>query len=199
MYSNHHQVLHNYLKNCTELNEDEITRIVGHFQLKKLKKDEVLISANSTVRCLGFVTEGILYALEEHPNEECQYLYYIQPGQFFSEIDGYYDHVPASYSIVAYGKAEVLCLSLENLNKLKEEMPQLKTLVPKFGENSFREINKMQSILTIRLKKRRYYRFCHRFPNLTGKLSSKALSLFLQINYSYLRHLRSDMHKNCAF
>lgn len=188
MDTNHYQVLSDYLSNNTNLSQREIESLLQLFRKKILKSNEVFIEKGTQTKWVGFIVDGMLKAVNPRENKREEIHYFLPKGIFFSERSGYYQNKHLSLSIVASKRTTLLYISIETINRLKNENSEMKALIHQLGENTMNYISCMQSMLSFSTKKERIALFKEYYPQLVKVLKKIQIARFLNVSYSYYLH-----------
>lgn len=109
------------LKN-TVLTDEQFDYFFSHFELRKFKKGQVLISEGNIVDCEYFVISGCLKSFFINDELKMFILQFAMPTWWASDFEALYSHKKASIALDCITDAEVLCLSNANREKICSEI-----------------------------------------------------------------------------
>src|ERR1700761_5059680 len=121
-------IFENYLRNNTQLSEEEIAQISGLATGRKLRRNELLLQAGEVSRHKVFIVSGILrnYGIKEDGSEHI--LQFSPEYSWTLDVESYDTQQPSKYNISALEPSEVLLWSKADFTRLLNELPALKRL-----------------------------------------------------------------------
>ncbi|PWK69989.1 CRP-like cAMP-binding protein [Mucilaginibacter oryzae] len=182
----------NYLRQHTQLANEEINRILDLAIERKLKRNEALLSAGEVCRQKIFVASGILrnFAVKEDGSEHI--LQFSPENSWTLDVESYDSRQPAKYNIAAIEPSEVVLWN-------KDDFDGLVAGVPAFKQHSQQLIsrniyNSRQRILTALsgTPEEKYEDFLKTYPTLLSRLPLRMIAAYLGVSIKTLTRLRRD-------
>jgi CRP-like cAMP-binding protein len=175
--------------------EAETEIILPYFEERELKANDIFIHANQPVTEVAFLVEGIFKAVHFITPIKYHVHYFIFEGHFFAEADGFFQQKPAKLSMVAATKCKVMVISLENLEQLMANMPNVELTKSKLGEQELYTIDEMRALPKMGTPLQCYQLFEGKYPTVINLISVKDMALYLGITPNYLSTLRNEAVK----
>ncbi|MBP2619210.1 Crp/Fnr family transcriptional regulator [Chryseobacterium jejuense] len=119
------EVLLSHIQNKVDITDEQKSLIQSFFTVKKLKKRQYLLQEGDICRCLSFVSKGLLksYFLDEKGNEHINMFAF--EGWWISDFNSFIHQEKAVLNIDAVEDTEVLMITLENYEKMMQEIPAM--------------------------------------------------------------------------
>jgi CRP/FNR family transcriptional regulator len=119
------EILLSHIQNKVDITDEQKSLIQSFFTVKKLKKRQYLLQEGDICRCLSFVSKGLLksYFLDEKGNEHINMFAF--EGWWISDFNSFIHQEKAVLNIDAVEDTEVLMITLENYEKMMQEIPTM--------------------------------------------------------------------------
>lgn len=188
-----HEMLYTYFKEKTALDRETFDRIKIHFQPRKAKRNEILLSEGEVCKFNLFVNKGCVrfYSLNEEGIEQTRYFAF--EGKFGTSLSSLIDQEPSIEAIQCVEESELLIISRQDFYHLVETVPQVNYIYRDILEMAYitskKRIYNLQGKNALdRLKWLMEYR-----PKILSRLSNKLIASYLGITPYTLSRLKARL------
>lgn len=185
------QLLRQHIEEISPLTEEELTHVYSHFSIKKLRKHQLVLHLDDPVRYEYFVVKGCLKAYTITEENKMHILQFAMPNWWITDYQGYYKETASTLYIDCIEDAEVLCITLENKDKLCRELHKMEHFFRKKTNAGY--VALQQRILTL-LKstpKEKYEQLLSQYPLLFQKVPKQLIAAYLGVSRETLSRLYS--------
>ncbi len=188
-----YELLYQYFKIKTGIDEKTFTSFSPYFKLKKVKKHAFLLMEGDVCRFNFFVNKGCIrfYTTNQEAQESTRYFAF--EGKFGTALTSLIEQTPSFESIQAVEKSELLIISRHDFYHLVNTVPAVNLVYRDILEMAYITSQKRiydlqgQSALE-RLKWLLAYQ-----PNILNRLSSKVIASYLGVTPYTLSRLKSEL------
>ncbi|SHM13754.1 Crp/Fnr family transcriptional regulator [Mucilaginibacter sp. OK098] len=161
-------------------------KIAQFFQIKAVKKEELLLSEKEICDTLYFVNKGCLYLFYEDNNEK-QVVHFALENWWITDYKTFPDGKPAVYSIAAMEDSEITCISRKNYETLLSAFPLLALYFNKIHERAYGAALFKQKTFATVSKKDFYYHFRNTYPELIKRIPDPIFASYMGISMETLK------------
>lgn len=192
LYMEHFKLLTTRLKQTEILSENDIAQICQYFEAETIPKNQYFLEAGERCSRVGFLQNGILcsYILSSEGEEVVKH--FIEPGQFFTDIESYEHKKPSNLNIQAVVDSEIAYISREDIHKLESRVPEWKQVQHIFSAQALNNMIRMQNFLHFGSAADKYHHFVNEHPELAQQVPLKFIASYLGITQSSLSRLRRE-------
>jgi CRP-like cAMP-binding protein len=178
-----------HIEEIVPLTDDEFASIRAHFISRKVRKHQFLIQEGDGVHYAYFVVSGLLKLAHIDANGKEHILHFATDNWWVSDYQAWFRKTKATMSLDCLEDAEVLCISLEDHNKLMASFPKLEHFFLEKSHLSY--IASQQRILSLlsTSAKERYEQFLQQYPTLVQRVNKTLLASYLGISRETLSRL----------
>ncbi|SFN36911.1 cAMP-binding domain of CRP or a regulatory subunit of cAMP-dependent protein kinases [Chryseobacterium oleae] len=178
------------------LSDEEFEQFSRPFELRKVKRKEMVLKEGAYCLFEGFVAKGCfkVYYLNEGGSE--QTLYFAVKGWWITDIDSLINDVPSILNIEALEDSEVLMISKKDKEMLYEDMPQIEKLFRIMNQQSSVALQRRILSLTGKTADKRYLEFLEKYPGLEQRLTQQQVASYLGITHEFLSKIRKKTSLN---
>ncbi|MFO7790575.1 MAG: Crp/Fnr family transcriptional regulator [Bacteroidales bacterium] len=183
-------ILKAYLNANSDLPVDDLEKIAGYFECKKLKKEHFLFEQGKHFPYLVFVVQGVLrsWIYDEQGREVVKT--FVSDRHFLAEIDSFKRNDPCAFNISSVTDADLLLLSKTHYKQLRQEVPAWHLFFMQGAMEAMNSMIRREEFLKQGEAADKYAFFLEHFPNLAATVPLKYIASYLQINQSTLSRLR---------
>ncbi len=180
------------LKKTNVFTDSEVDEIFRCFEEEKLSKNQLFTEAKTRCNKIGFLEDGILcsYIYDAHGEEVVKH--FIQPGQFFTDIESYENQQPGTLNIKAVVDSSILIISRKSDQKLLLKHPGWEFIMKSFAADALQQMVQMQNFLHFGSAVDKYNHFLENHPKLVRQLPLKYIASYLGITQSSLSRIRRE-------
>lgn len=186
-------LLREQIEKIISLTDVEFDYVLKHFTVKKIKKHQFLIQENEMVYQDYFVLSGFLksYYLNEEGKEFI--LQFANKDWWISDYNSYFNQIPATINVDCFEDAEVLCLSLENREKICSEMHKMEHFFRKKSNSGYVALQQRLLNLLNNNPKERYEKLVKQYPLLLQKVPKSLIASYLGVSRETLSRFNSKV------
>lgn len=183
--------LRKHIEEITPVSDTEFEYILSHFEKKKLKKHQFLIQENNNVPNDHFVINGLLKAYYTNDEGKEHILQFAMENWWITDYQAHFKREKANINVDCIEDCEVLCLSLENREKLCSELQKIEHFFR--IKSNFGYVALQRRILSLLDKdaKGRYEQLMELYPSLLQRVPKKIIASYLGVSRETLSRLSS--------
>ncbi|MGY3211836.1 Crp/Fnr family transcriptional regulator [Mucilaginibacter sp. HD30] len=183
--------LRQHIEKITPLTDQEFDYILSHFTTRKLKKHQFLVQQDDLVNNDHFVTKGLLKAYYVNHTGKEHIMQFAFEDWWVSDYQAYFSQTPASLYIDCLEDVELLCLSLQNRDKICSELHQMEHFFRRKGNWGYVALQRRILSLLNDKPKERYEQLFTLYPSLFQRVPKTLLAAYLGVSRETLSRLSS--------
>lgn len=185
------QALRNHFEKLITLTDQEFEFILSHFTSKKLRKHQFLVQEGDPVPYDYYVVKGLLKAYHTDKEGKEHILQFAMEDWWISDYHAYFSQTKATLSIDCIEEVEVLCLSLENRDKLCAELHKVEHFFRKKSNLGYIALQRRILSLLNSNAKERYEQLIAQYPGLVQRVPKTLLASYLGVSRETLSRFSS--------
>ncbi|MDO6803851.1 Crp/Fnr family transcriptional regulator [Wenyingzhuangia sp. 1_MG-2023] len=176
--------------------DEEQDLIASKFELRKLKKGEILLHANDVVYHQYYVCNGCLrtYSVEKMGKEHT--LQFAIKDWWISDYTAFFTSTQAIVSIECIQEATIYKVSRENMEVLFDKIPKLESFFRRKMEKSFANFQKRILGSLSMSAQERYNAFLNKYPDIEQSVKNYHIASYLGITTESLSRIRKKISKS---
>jgi len=183
------QVLRRHMEELITLSDTEFDHVWSHFSGKKLRKHQFVIQVDDPVRYEYFVVSGCLKAYVINEDNKMHILQFAMQNWWVTDYQSYYKGTNAKLYIDCIEDAEVLCISLENKDKLCNEIHKIEHFFRKKTNAGYVALQQRILSLLTSTPKEKYEQLLTQYPQLFQKVPKQLIAAYLGVSRETLSRL----------
>lgn len=185
------QILDNY-KMHIELSDEEKEIAISLLQYKKVKKNDILLTAGNVCHNIYFVDKGCLRLFSTNVDGEEHNVLFGVDNWWLTDIASFSSRSPAFYSIGTLEESTVFYYSYSDLEKLFNLVPKFERFFRILTQNGFSLYQNRIVSGALKTAEQRYLLFKKLYPDLEKYISQKHIASYLGITPVFLSRLRKQ-------
>lgn len=183
--------LKKHIEKIVILTTDELEVINSLFSLKTYKKNQFLIKENEMVNDAYYIVSGLVKLNYTDDSGKLHIVSFAMEDWWESDFQAYFNQSKATMSLQCLEDTEVLCLPLENYEKMCAEIPKMQLFLIKLSNAGF--IASQQRIISLLTSnaQERYEQLLHKYPSLFQRVPKNQLALYLGVSRETLSRFSS--------
>jgi len=178
------------------LTQQEKDEIAALFNLITLDKGDYFLTQGNHVTQIACVISGILCRWNKDKNDKLHIDQFIISDHFFTERKCYEHNLPACYNITALSPCEVLTISTQVMEKLKNSNPKYEKVIYKIIENALNFRKDQDELFLQGSPEERVAHFMVYFKPWIASIPNELIANYLQMSLSTWRKIRNKFLDN---
>jgi CRP-like cAMP-binding protein len=188
-----YQLLRENIEQHVHLTQAELSSFTALFELKKVGKKQMLLSAGEVCRFEGFVTKGIFRVYHIDKNAAEQILYFAIENWWITDIDSFTNERPSQLFIEAIEDSEVLLISKKDKEFAYANLPKIEKLFRVMTQKTHVALQRRMIDNLGKTADQRYADFIEKYPQLFRRLSNLQIAAYLGISHEFLSKIRNKI------
>ena len=172
-----------------DFTSEEFKSIRDCFQIKTLKRREILHDINSVCGNVYFIEEGIIRYFQVENGEEVTGQFFFTGG-WYTDLESFLSNSYSRQTAQAIESTSLLYISKQDLEKLYKEIPQFERLGRLIAEQAFIGLRKKTDNLTLLDAKERYLNLLKHRPKVIRRIPQYYIASYLGIKPQSLSRIR---------
>jgi CRP-like cAMP-binding protein len=188
------ELLTNALSSAVNMDVAAFNRSSSYWKLKAYKKGELYNKYHNVCKHLGFIIQGIfrIYRADDNTSEEKNMLFFSK-GQFVASYTSFLSQKPCNYYTASVDTSLILCIHIDNLNKLYRESHQWERFGRYIAENAFHQVMANTEGFLFKSAEERYLDMMEQHPDIFSSVPLYHLASYLGIQAPSLSRIRKRM------
>lgn len=187
------QLLRQNIEQHVHLTEAELSGFTALFELKKVNKKQMLLSAGEVCSFEGFVTKGMFRVYHIDKNAAEQILYFAIENWWITDIDSFTNEKPSQLFIEAIEDSEVLLISKKDKEFAYANLPKIEKLFRIMTQKTHVALQRRMIDNLGKTADQRYADFIEKYPQLFRRLSNLQIAAYLGISHEFLSKIRNKI------
>ncbi|MCT3702796.1 Crp/Fnr family transcriptional regulator [Elizabethkingia anophelis] len=176
------QKLRQHIEQIVALTDTEFEFILSHFTIKKLKKHQYLVQEGEYVHSDFWVMKGLLKAYQNDSDGKQHIMQFASEDWWITDYQAYFRKTKATLNVDCLEDTEVLCLSLENRDKVCAELHKAEHFFRKKSNAGYIALQQRILSLLNSNAKERYEKFLWQYPKLLQRIPKTLIASYLGVS-----------------
>jgi CRP-like cAMP-binding protein len=181
--------LRQHFEKMITLSDQEFNYILSHFTTKKLKKHQFLVQEGDFVMNDYFVVKGLLKAYHTDQEGKDHILQFAMEDWWITDYQAYFSQSAASLTIDCIEEVELLCLSLQNRDKICAELHKIENFFRRKSNSGYIALQRRILSLLNSNAKERYEQLLQQYPGLFQRVPKTLIAAYLGVSRETLSRL----------
>lgn len=174
--------LRKHIEEITPISDAEFDYVLSHFKKKKLKKHQFLIQEGDYVQNDHFVIKGLLKAYYTNDEGKEHILQFAMENWWVTDYQAHFKKEKATINIDCLENCEVLCLSLQDRDKLCAELQKIEHFFRIKSNLGYVALQRRILSLLDKSAKDRYDQLVELYPTLLQRVPKTTLAAYLGVS-----------------
>lgn len=176
-----------------QLSDEEKEKIELKFDIKQIKKGELLLKAGDITTHQYYVSSGCLrtFYIDDYTKEHT--IQFAIHDWWISDYTAYYNSNKAIMNIECLKDATLYRIARKDLEVLFKDIPPLESFFRKKLENAFANYQKRILATLSQPAQKRYVSFLKQYPNIEKEVKNYHIASFLGITTQSLSRIRKNL------
>jgi len=176
--------------------DNELEKIISFYTLKKVKKNEFILSEGQICEFEGYVLEGCFKVFYEDENTNEHILYFAIEDWWVLDVGSFLTGTPSRLNIQALERSTILTIDRVQKERLYQEMPKVEKLFRIMNQSSLTAMHFRMITMLSKSADQRYLDFNQRYPSLAQRIPQYQIAAYLGISHEFLSKVRKKISKN---
>jgi len=183
--------LRRHFEKIISLTDQEFAYVLTHFSTKKFKKNQFLVQQDESVLYDYYVVKGLVKAYVVNDNGKEHIIQFAMEDWWVTDYQAYFNQMKATFTIDCLEDVEVLCLSLENRDKICAELHKVEHFFRKKSNLGYIALQRRILSLLSSDAKERYEQLLKLYPELFQRVPKTFLASYLGVSRETLSRFSS--------
>lgn len=176
------QALRDHFGHLVPLSDEEFSHILSHFTPRTFRKHQFLVQAGEAVPFDFFVTKGLVRAYYTNDEGKDHILQFAMEDWWVSDYQAYFGQTAATLNIDCLELVEVLCLSLDNREKVCTDLHKMEHFFRKKSNAGYVALQRRILSLLTSSARERYEELFRQYPALFQRVPKTLLASYLGVS-----------------
>jgi len=181
--------LRQHFEKMIPLSDQEFDYLLSHFTTKKLRKHQFLVQEGDFVMNDYFVVKGLLKAYHTDQEGKDHILQFAMEDWWITDYQAYFSQSSASLTIDCVEEVELLCLSLQNRDKICAELHKIENFFRRKSNSGYIALQRRILSLLNSNAKERYEQLLQQYPGLFQRVPKTLIASYLGVSRETLSRL----------
>ncbi|MCV2484662.1 Crp/Fnr family transcriptional regulator [Flavobacterium sp. SH_e] len=178
-----------HIEKISPLSDEKFDYVFSFFKSKKIRKNSIIISSGDLVFHEYWVFKGCLKASYMLEDGKERIIRFAVEDWWVSDYDAYFKNAPATLSIESLEDCDFLVLSLNDREKLCNELPEMNYFFRKKIEAAYSAFQRRLVSMLSNDAKKHYEIFVNQYPMLMERLPKSIIASYLGITRETLSRI----------
>jgi CRP-like cAMP-binding protein len=179
------------IEKITPLTDHEYAYILTHFTTKRLKKNQYLVHEGDAVTNDYFVVSGLLKASHADKEGKEHIMQFAMEDWWVTDYQAYFNQTNATLTIDCIEACELLCISLQNREKLCADLHKIEHFFRKKSNAGYVALQRRILSLLNSSAKERYEQLLTQHPRLFQRVPKTLIASYIGVSRETLSRLSS--------
>lgn len=176
-----------------DLSEDELARLSSLYTIKRVEKNETILSEGQVCGFEGYVLEGCFKITYEDENLREHILYFAIEDWWVLDIGSFVTGTPSLLNIQALEDSTILIIDKTQKELLYDELPKAEKLFRIMNQRSLAAMQLRMISMLYKNADQRYLDFTEKYPNLSQRIAQHQIAAYLGISHEFLSKVRKKV------
>lgn len=181
--------LRQHFEKMIPLSDQEFDYILSHFTTKKLKKHQFLVQEGDFVMNDYFLVKGLLKAYHTDHEGRDHIVQFAMEDWWITDYQAYFSQSAATLTIDCVEEVELLCLSLQNRDKICAELHKIENFFRRKSNSGYIALQRRILSLLNSNAKERYEQLLQQYPGLFQRVPKTLIASYIGVSRETLSRL----------
>jgi CRP-like cAMP-binding protein len=183
------ELLRKHIEKIVSLTDEEATKVMEHFTLKRYKKHQFIIQEGDAVRCHYFIVSGLTKLVFADNLIKEHIVSFAMEDWWESDFYAFYTQTPATMSLICLEDTTVYCLTLDDYRTLCDTVQKMQRFFLEKANFGFLGAQRrILSWLTSNISER-FEQLRKQYPALIQRVPKSQLAAYLGVSRETLSRL----------
>lgn len=188
-----HNRFYNNITKYIDLAESEFDQLNSFYQVKEVKRNEMILSEGEICDFEGYLLEGCFKIFYQEDNIKEHILYFAIEDWWVLDIGSFVSGEPSKLNIQALEDSKMIMISKAQKEKLYLEMPKTERLFRLMNQKALEAIQLRMISMLHKTADKRYLEFRKKYPTLEQRIPQHQIAAYLGISHEFLSKIRRKL------
>lgn len=188
-----HNRFYNNITKYIDLSESEFDQLNSFYQVKEVKRNEMILSEGEICDFEGYLLEGCFKIFYQEDNIKEHILYFAIEDWWVLDIGSFVSGEPSKLNIQALEDSKMIMISKAQKEKLYLEMPKTERLFRLMNQKALEAIQLRMISMLHKTADKRYLEFRKKYPTLEQRIPQHQIAAYLGISHEFLSKIRRKL------
>lgn len=184
------EILKNHIKKFVKISEEEFEEILTFFTVRPVSKKENLLQEGQVCKYHYFVLKGLLRKFYINEKGIEQTTEFAIETWWMTDNIAYENRLPTEFYIQSVEKSEILCITLDNQEKLLGNFPVMERYFRFVYQRAYAAAQMRVKYLFSLSKEEFYFELLRKHPEFVQRVPQYLIASFLGFTPEYLSEIR---------
>ncbi len=181
--------LRKQIEEIVQLTDDEFAFVLEHFQKRRFKKYQIVLHEGDYARYDYFVLNGLMKVSRLDTDGKEHILQFGMENWWITDAEAFHHKTKSTLIVDCLEDTETLSLTLENKEKLSNELPKMQTFFLKKTTNGYIALQKRILCFLSSNANDRYHNLITLYPGLIQRVPKAMIASYLGVTRETLSRL----------
>ena len=193
--SNQYEQLCSHISELALIDDHDKKCISERFEIKQLKKKEILLAGGSVSNHMRFISHGCLYTYAMDVNGVERVLQIGIENWWVNDLNSFFTQAPSAYSIKAIEESVVIQIHRDELELLFKEVPKMERFFRLKIQNAYTAQQARFLSTVAETAEERYSKFRSKYGSLEQRVPQYLVASYLGITPEFLSSIRKNTER----
>lgn len=178
-----------HIQKIVSLTDSEFDFVLSHFTVRKFKKHQFLVQEGNYVNNDFWVVKGLVKACYSDMDRKEHIMQFAMEDWWVTDYQAYFNQTKATLNVSCLEDTEVLCLSLENREKICAGLHKIEHFFRKKANAGYMALQRRILSLLNNNAQERYEQFLVQYPALLQRIPKTLIASYLGVSRETLSRL----------
>ena len=181
--------LRKQIEEIVKLTDEEFAFVLEHFSAKRFKKHQIVLHEGDFARYDFFIIKGLMKVSRLDFDGKEHILQFGMENWWITDAEAFHNKTKSTLSVDCLEDTETFSLTLENKEKLSDELPKMQTFFLKKTTNGYIALQKRILCFLSSNANNRYHNLLTLYPGLIQRIPKAMIASYLGVTRETLSRL----------
>lgn len=181
--------LRKQIEEIVKLTDEEFAFVLEHFSAKRFKKHQIVLHEGDFARYDFFIIKGLMKVSRLDFDGKEHILQFGMENWWITDAEAFHNKTKSTLNVDCLEDTETFSLTLENKEKLSDELPKMQSFFLKKTTNGYIALQKRILCFLSSNAKKRYHNLLTLYPGLIQRIPKAMIASYLGVTRETLSRL----------
>lgn len=185
-----------HIQEVVDLGEDDASKIIETFKLKRFDKKEILLHQGDVSQHMRFIVQGCIRSYYLNEREQERVLQFAIEGWWINDLYSFLTQTPARSTLQAIEPSMVLLIHRDSLKRLFQQIPVMERFFRLKIQSAYVALQERTMFNMSHSAEERYLNFRDKYRNIEQRVPQYMVASYLGITPEFLSSIRKNLAAN---